>query len=89
MKEAEEISHIHQSQVSQSGFNAKVNTQTFRKLQDRVFFLLFLTFSALYNDYNIRLKKKKPKKLTVQDLFLSESKWPRTGFHNRETNIKS
>lgn len=61
MKEAEERSHIHQSRVSQSGFNVKVNTQTFRKLQDRVFFLLFLTFSALYNDYNIRLKKKTQK----------------------------
>lgn len=47
MKEAEEISHIHQSRVSQSGFNAKVNTQTFRKLQDRVFFVVFNFFSSI------------------------------------------
>lgn len=63
MRKAEKIPHIHLSQVSQSGFNAKVNVLTFEKLQDN-FFCVFSTFSVLYNDYNIRLKKKK-----VQDLF--------------------
>lgn len=65
MRKAEKIPHIHFSQVSQSGFNAKVNVLTFGKLQDN-FFFVFSTFSVLYNDYNIRLKKKKKK---VQDLF--------------------
>lgn len=64
MRKAEKIPHIHLSQVSQSGFNAKVNVLTFGKLQDN--FFLFSTFSVLYNDSNIRLKKKKKK---VQDLF--------------------
>lgn len=85
MRKAEKIPHIHSSQVSQSGFNAKVNVLTFGKLQDNFFFVLFSTFSVLYNDYNIRLKKKKKS----SGLVLSVSKEPRTGSHNRETSIES
>lgn len=55
MRKAEKIPHIHLSQVSQSGFNAKVNVLTFGKLQD---FFFSSIFSVLYNDYNIRLKKR-------------------------------
>lgn len=55
MRKAEKIPHIHLSQVSQSGFNAKVNVLTFGKLQD---FFFSSKFSVLYNDYNVRLKKK-------------------------------
>lgn len=55
MRKAEKIPYIHLSQVSQSGFNAKVNVLTFGKLQD--FFFFFNFFSS--NDYNIRQKKKK------------------------------
>lgn len=58
MRKAEKIPHIHLSQVSQSGFKAKVNVLTFGKLQ----FFCFQLFSVLYNDYNRRLKKKKRKK---------------------------
>ena len=66
MRKAEKIPHIHLSQVSQSGFNAKVNVLTFGKLQDFFFFLQF--FSVLYNDYNIRLKKRRGRWI-FQDLF--------------------
>lgn len=56
MRKAEKIPHIHLSQVSQSGFNAKVNMLTFGKLQGFFCFLFFFPiFSVLYNDYNIRL----------------------------------
>lgn len=57
MRKAEKIPHIHLSQVSQSGFNAKVNVLTFGKYNN-----LFSIFLALYNDHNIRQKKKKQKK---------------------------
>lgn len=39
MRKAEKIPHIHSSQVSQSGFNAKVNVLKSGKL-----FLLFFNF---------------------------------------------
>lgn len=45
MRKAEKIPHIHLSQVSQSGFNAKVNVLTFGKLQD--FFFFFKIFSSI------------------------------------------
>lgn len=83
MRKAEKIPHIHLSQVSQSGFKAKVNVLTFGKLQ----FFCFQLFSVLYNDYNRRLKKKKKEKSS--GLVLSMSKEPRTGSHNRETSIES
>ena len=66
MRKAEKIPYIHLSQVSQSGFNAKVNVLTFGKLQD--FFFFFNFFSS--NDYNIRQKKKKGGgRWIFQDLF--------------------
>lgn len=40
------IPHIHLSQVSQSGFNAKVNVLTFGKLQD-FFLFVFNFFSSI------------------------------------------
>lgn len=61
MRKSEKIPHIHLSLVSQSGFKAKVNVLTFGKLQDDFFVVFFSTFSVLYNDYNIRQKKKKKK----------------------------
>lgn len=44
MREAEKIPHIHLSQVSQSGFKAKVNVLTFGKLQDNFFLFCFQLF---------------------------------------------
>ena len=46
MRKAEKIPYIHLSQVSQSGFNAKVNVLTFGKLQD--FFFFFFNFFQFY-----------------------------------------
>ena len=46
MRKAEKIPHIHLSQVSQSGFNAKVNVLTFGKLQG--FFCFFFVFFQFY-----------------------------------------
>ena len=66
MRKAEKIPYIHLSQISQSGFNAKVNVLTFGKLQDFFFFFLLNFFSS--NDYNIRLKKRRGRWI-FQDLF--------------------
>lgn len=52
MRKEEKIPHIHFSQVSQSGFNAKANMLEFGKLQDKKYCFKLV----LYNDYNIRLK---------------------------------
>ena len=48
MRKAEKIPHIHLSQVSQSGFNAKVNVLTFGKLQGLFcFFFVFFQFYTM------------------------------------------
>lgn len=47
MKEAEKISHIHSSQVSETGSDTKINALTFGKLQDKIFFQLFQFYTMI------------------------------------------
>lgn len=47
MKEAKKVSHIHSSQVSETGFNTKINALTFGKLQDKNFFQLFQFYTMI------------------------------------------
>ena len=79
MRKAEKIPHIHLSQVSQSGFNAKVNVLTFGKLQDFFFssekhlsaqhWFKYFIYINLFNPHNLsNLHAHKNRKLNHREI---------------------